>query len=136
MRTSVSALDGGHTLSGMGRKRGTGLTDAQAEHLAKELKPFCDQRFDGNGTAMAKAWGIAQSQMSQILSGRGRGAGVAVLCRLRQATGKSIDELLGLPPLGPSLDDRIRAAVSHAIDELETTQKRVAKKRDLREDKT
>lgn len=104
-----------NTVETMGRKSGTGLTEEQAKHLAEELRPFLE-RFDGNGTRMAKAWGVAQSQMSQILSGKGRGAGVAVLCRLRLATGRTLDELLGLKPLGPTLDDRIRSAVDDALD--------------------
>jgi hypothetical protein len=102
----------------MGRKPGTGLTDQQAKHLAAELRPFLD-RFDGNQTRMAKAWDISQSQLSQLLGGRHKGAGVMVLCKLRAATGKSIDDLLGLPALGATLDDRIRDAVTKALDELE-----------------
>ncbi len=99
----------------MGRKQGTGLSEEQAKHLAEELKPFLE-RFDDNATRMAKAWGVAQSQMSQILMGRGRGAGIAVLCRLRLATGRTLDDLLGLRPLGPTIDARIRSAVDEALD--------------------
>ena len=43
-------------------------------------------------------------------------AGIAVLCRIRTATGRTIDELLGLRPLGPSIDDRIRTAVNDALE--------------------
>jgi hypothetical protein len=96
------------------RKRDTGLTQEQAEHLATELKPFLD-RFGGNQTRMAKAWGVSQPQLNQILNASGRGAGVAVLCRLRQATGRSIDDLLGLDPIGPSVDDRIRVVVENVV---------------------
>lgn len=115
MKNSAIALGSRNRLAVMGRKQGTGLTEEQAKHLAEELRPYLE-RFDDNATRMAKAWGVAQSQMSQILSGRGRGAGVAVLIRLRQATGRSLDELLGLKPLGPSIDDRIRSAVDDALD--------------------
>lgn len=99
----------------IGRRSGTGLSEQQAKHLAEVLRPFHAQ-FEGNATRMAKAWGISQPQLSQILMGRGRGAGVSVLCRLRTATGRSIDDLLGLPSLGPTLDDRIRVAVDDAVE--------------------
>lgn len=101
----------------MARQRGTGLTDDQAKRLADLLRPYRDERFGGNATDMARAWGVSQSQLSQILSGRGRGAGVAVLIRLRAATGRTLDDLLGLPELGPTQEDRIRAAVERALDE-------------------
>lgn len=114
---SVSALDDANTLPVMGRKAGTGLTAEQAAHLAMRLKPF-HERFDENGAAMARSWGVSQSQLAQILNGRGRGAGVAVLCRLRLHTGISIDDLLGLPRLGPSLEDKIRATVTEELDAL------------------
>ena len=104
------------TLGSMGRNRGTGLTEKQAQHLAEELRAYLS-RYDNNQTAMAKAWGISQPQLSQIIAGSGRGAGVAVLCRLRMHTGKSIDDLLGLPPLGATLEDQIRAAVDKAFAE-------------------
>jgi hypothetical protein len=98
----------------MSRPRETGLTVTQAKHLAEELRQFLPRYR--NATEMARSWGISQSQMSQLLSGTNRGAGVAVLCRLRTHSGLTLDELLGLPPLGPSVDDRIRRAVHEALD--------------------
>lgn len=116
----------------MSRKRGTGLTADQAKHLASEIKPHLE-RFDGNGTALAKAWGVSQSQLSQIINATGRGAGVSVLCRIRLATGRTIDDLLGLPALGPTIDDRIRRAVDKALDDLEKKKTQVrAKTKDAR----
>lgn len=106
----------------MSRKRGSGLTPEQAKHLASEIKPHLD-RFQGNGTALAKAWGVSQSQLSQIINATGRGAGVAVLTRIRLATGRTLDDLLGLPPLGPNIDDRIRKAVEKALDDIEKKRK-------------
>jgi hypothetical protein len=75
------------------------LTHQQAQHLASVVRPFVEQ-YVGSATAMARAWQLSQSQLSQILSARGRGAGLAVLCRIRLHTGMSLDELLGLPPVG------------------------------------
>ncbi len=105
----------------MAREKGTGLTDDQADHLAKVLAAFLPQ-FGNKQTVMARAWGISQPQLSQILMGAaGKGAGVAVLCRLRTHTQMSIDDLLGLPPLArdrAAFDDRIRASVEKALDDL------------------
>lgn len=94
-----------------GRKRAqAGLTVAQAKALSKILKEHLPL-FDDNHTIMARAWRISQPQLSQLISMKGRGAGVAVLCRIRAATRLSIDELLGLDkasPLNPTLQDRVR----------------------------
>lgn len=79
-----------------------GLDPKEARHLADVLRPIVDERFDGNATKAAKAIGIAQSHMSQILAARGRGAGIHVLKRIRAFTGLTIDDLLGLPPLRPT----------------------------------
>jgi hypothetical protein len=102
----------------MARKSGTGLTQHQADRLAAQLAPF-RERYSSD-TAMAKAWTIAQSQMSGLLKASYRGAGISVLCRIRTHTGISIDDLLGLPPLGRTLDrqieDKIRAALIQFAD--------------------
>ncbi len=104
----------------MARKRGTGLTEEQAAHLAGVLRPYLD-RYEGNGTRLARAMDVSQSQLSQLLSGRGRGAGVAVLCRIRQFTGISIDDILGLPALTAreDLHSQIRHAVKAELAELQ-----------------
>jgi hypothetical protein len=80
----------------MPRNEGTGITGAQARRLAKLLVPF-RARFDSD-REMAKAWGIAQNQVSGLLRARRR-CGLAVLCRIRKHTGLTIDDLLGLAPL-------------------------------------
>ncbi len=108
------------TICFVGRKRGTGLTDEQAKALAKRLEPYFEN-YDRNQTSMAKAWGVSQSQLSQILSGKGRGAGVAVLVRIRQHTGLTLDELLGLAETSPVVDagvERVVSAVEKAISEI------------------
>ena len=82
--------------------RKAGLTDDQAESLKDWLKPVCDERFGGNQTALARALGIPQSQVNHILRGKkgNRGAGVSTLVRIRSYLGVSLDDLLGLRPLG------------------------------------
>jgi transcriptional regulator with XRE-family HTH domain len=78
----------------MGRSKA--LERRYAEHLASVLKPIVERDFE-NQTQAARAMGIAQSHLSQILMGEG--AGIAVLIRVRAFTGMSLDQLLGLPPL-------------------------------------
>lgn len=84
-----------------------GLTDDEKEHLARLLKRVRDTRFDGNATHMARALGIGQSQVSQILKGKrtDRSAGIPVLKRIRAFTGCTLDELIGLPPLKPLIEE-------------------------------
>lgn len=78
-----------------------GLTAEEKEHLAGVLRRLRDTRYDGNATEMAKALGIGQSQVSQILKGSrtDRSAGIPVLKRIRAFTGLTIDQLIGLPAL-------------------------------------
>jgi hypothetical protein len=96
----------------------SGLTDDQAKHLAGVLARFL-KRYDGNQTTMARAWGISQPQLSQLLGARKKGAGVSVLCRIRKHAQMSLDDLLGLPALEKTTEEaRIRAIVVQALDEL------------------
>lgn len=102
----------------MGGKRDAGLTPAQAKALARAIKPYVD-RFE-SGVAAAKAAGISQSQLSQIMAASGRGAGVSVLCRLRVVTGLTLDQLLGLDPLAEAMPlDDVRAVLRVALEEME-----------------
>jgi transcriptional regulator with XRE-family HTH domain len=86
----------GTTLGFMGTK---GLPLPQARHLANLLRPVVEKRFGGNETHAAKAMGVHQSQFNQILKAEGRGAGIAILMRIRKYMRMSIDELLGLEPV-------------------------------------
>jgi hypothetical protein len=129
---SVSALDALDIMENMkrmasriakpegtrGRPRGSGLSEEQAEHLAATLKTFLPQ-FEDNVTRMATAWRVSQPQLSQVLNPRYRGAGIAMLVKLRAATNISIDDLIGLPPLGRNLkaDERYRSSLQEALDE-------------------
>jgi hypothetical protein len=99
-----------------GRKVGSGLTPDQAKHLAEVLRSHLP-RFENNISTMARAWRVSQPQLSQLLMASG-GAGVAVLCRIRAAIGMTIDDLLGLPPIGNSLSQMIRSEVREALVEM------------------
>jgi len=57
--------------------------------------------FRGSQSAAARRIGLSQSHMSALVSGTERGVGVAALLRLREYTGLTLDELLGLGPPPP-----------------------------------
>lgn len=81
------------------------------QHLARLVRELVDTEFDKNGTKAAKAIGISQGHVSQLARGihGTRGPGLPALIALRAYMGKSIDELLGLPPLPQdALTQRIR----------------------------
>ena len=73
-----------------------------SEHFARELAKLVKDRFDDNQTKAAKYLGISQPHLSHLIAAEGRGPGLSVLLRVREATDRSIDELLGLPP--PAID--------------------------------
>ena len=105
-----------NTLPGMGRAKA--IPRENAINLARVLRPYVEA-FPSQ-TAAAKAWGIAQSHLSQLLLAEGKGAGIAVLIRIRAALNLSLDELLGLPPLRQvgGLRDEIRAALRAELAEI------------------
>lgn len=73
------------------------------DHVAGILRPIINERFDGNTTAFAKALGVSQPQVSQIVKvgGGDRGIGIVVLIAIREYLGDiTLDELLGLEPPG------------------------------------
>lgn len=86
------------------------------EHVARELAALVRDRFDNNQTRTAKALGISQPHLSHLIAAEGRGPGLSVLIRLREYTGRSIDALLGLPPLpSDELTERLRAALDTEV---------------------
>lgn len=103
--------------------RAKAIPRENALHLARVLRPIVEERFSNNQTKAAKAWGIAQSHLSQILLAEGRGAGIAVLIRIRNALDMSLDDMLGLPPVksapAPSHLDEIRAALRAELAEMQ-----------------
>lgn len=103
----------------MGRAKA--IPRENAVHLAKVLRPYAEAY--PSQTAAAKAWGIAQSHLSQILLAEGKGAGIAVLIRIRKALGITLDEMLGLPPIrvekAPTSHlDEIRAALRAELEDM------------------
>lgn len=86
------------------------------EHVARELDGVVNNQFEGNQTRAAKGLGISQAHLSHLIAAEGRGPGLSVLLRMRDYTGKSIDALLGLPPVpGEELTERLRAALETEV---------------------
>lgn len=69
--------------------------DAARERAKAALRRIVNEDFGGNGTKAAEALGFSQPHLSNMLSNASRGPGVEVLLKLREYTGRSIDELLG-----------------------------------------
>lgn len=78
---------------------------------------------------MAREWGVDISTISKVMNRKG-GIGVWLLMRLRERTGTSIDEILGLPSLkkpaprssarAARLQEIVARAVAEAVAEPET----------------
>jgi plasmid maintenance system antidote protein VapI len=61
------------------------------------VRDIVDRQFDGNQHAAARAIRITQAQVSNLYNNKaGLGVGLRTLLALRDFTGKSLDELLGL----------------------------------------
>lgn len=88
-------MGGPHSVRGMTSKS---LRPEQNERLRGIVRELIDRDFDGNGTAAAKAFGVAQGMISEFLSG-GRGAGPKLIQGIADYTGRSIDDLYGRPVL-------------------------------------
>jgi transcriptional regulator with XRE-family HTH domain len=93
------------------------IDDAYIAHVARELAKLVDERFDGNQTRAAKALGMSQPHLSHLIAGTsGRGPGLSVLILLRHYTNRSIDSLLGLPPLpSDEITERLRMTIETEI---------------------
>ncbi len=69
--------------------------DAARERAKAALRRVVEEDFGGNGTKAAEALGFSQPHLSNMLSQANRGPGIEVLLKLREYTGRSVDELLG-----------------------------------------
>jgi plasmid maintenance system antidote protein VapI len=98
------------------------------ENLGRIVGEIVDRDFGGIQRRAEVGLGISQSHISSLIRAEDRGVGLEVIIRLRNYTKRSIDELLGLPPLrneskpSPSsedLDRRIRSALEEALEKRE-----------------
>lgn len=83
---------------------------AAFEHFGRVLRAWVDDVHGGNQTAAAKQLGVTQGHISAMILGN-RGPGLNTLIMLREKTGRSIVEMLGLgPPPAEELSERLRAS--------------------------
>lgn len=65
-------------------------------HVRERLRDFVENRYGGNVSRAAKAYGISQAHLNDVLNEK-RGLGVPVLLQIATVEKCSLDELLGLP---------------------------------------
>src|SRR4051812_13812967 len=82
-----------------------------AEHFSGEVARLVRERYDGNQSLAARSLGMTQSHISSIITGT-RGPGLNALLMMRNITGRSIDELLGLPRSNIDLAGAATASVN------------------------
>ena len=71
------------------------LDSEMAERVARSVERMVDDRFLGNRSAAAEALGISQPHLSNIIN-RKTSVGIVFLLKLRQVSGRSLDDLLEL----------------------------------------
>jgi hypothetical protein len=86
------------------------VPQAVLDHFARELGAWVEKVCEGNQTRAAKMLGVSQGHISAMMLGT-RGPGLNALLALREQTGKTADELLGLGPApADALTERLRAS--------------------------
>jgi len=100
----------------MARKDAMSVPEPVAAAFRAQLQAYLDRECDGKQLVGAKRLGIRQSHISQMLSGK-KVIGLAMLLHLRERTGRSIDEWLGLAPSQTSVPyDAVRAIVRAELE--------------------
>mgnify|MGYP006921377210 CR=1 FL=1 len=97
----------------VGRPTGSGMPEEQRAALSRVLRAIKLRDFaDVSVTKMAEAWRLDQSYFNQVYNGLG--AGMSFLMRLREASGLSLDTLLGLElkPVHLVEDEKVRQEVA------------------------
>lgn len=87
-------IDCSDTLASMGRKTKS-LTVEQNEHAREALRSVVDGDFGGNQSKAARAIGVGQSLISEVLAGKG--VGPKLIQAIADYTGRSTDDLYGRP---------------------------------------
>jgi predicted transcriptional regulator len=86
------------------------VPQAVLDSFARALALWVRESCDGNQTRAAKLLGVSQGHISAMILGT-RGPGLNAILALRDRTGISTDELLGLgPPATEALTERLRAS--------------------------
>lgn len=68
-------------------------TENSMKVLRERLGLIREQRFDGNLSAMARAFGVTPAYLSDVLAQK-RGVGMKIIQALAKHTGESVDDLL------------------------------------------
>ncbi len=88
------------------------LDDERNEAVRAVVSAHVKERFDGNQTDAARAYGVKQPTLNDFLNRRS-GAGVALLVGFARAAGVSLDSMLGLAPAsGDAMPNRTRVMLS------------------------
>lgn len=122
------AINSTITLGCMARAQTKRVPQAVVDHFCRELTQWVNEAHGGNQSSAAKSLGVTQSAISGVMTGA-RGPGLQLLLRLREKTGKSCDELLGV---GPSPDTTLVEQL-RASYELEVARFRAAARGTLEE---
>lgn len=111
------AIDDALTLARVGKTKK--IERKYVEHFARELARIVRDEYDNNQTRAAKALGLSQAHISSLSNASSRGPGLSALLVMRDKTGQSIDELLGLPPPPQgALEMRMRASLDFEVARL------------------
>jgi predicted transcriptional regulator len=103
------AIDGMVTLGCVAKTKRVPKT--VLDHFARELTQWVAESCDGNQSRAARVLGVSQGHVSAMMSGD-RGPGLNAILALREQTGKSLDELLGVgPPPAEQLTERYKASL-------------------------
>jgi transcriptional regulator with XRE-family HTH domain len=81
------------TMHYMAAPKGKAAGSEEAGRVRAIVRELCESRYDGNRTRAAEALHVSQPTLSELLNGKA-GPGFQLLERLRELTGKCIDEML------------------------------------------
>jgi hypothetical protein len=112
----ASANGSSVTIEAVSRKK---LDPKTADRIRDAIREVVRERFNGNQRAAADALDISPPHLSDILN-KNRDAGTNTLISLRNMTGRSLDEILGLPPLRPGETEQRLSQVEKALAKLAT----------------
>lgn len=109
-KSNTKVIEPRFTLQRMAKTRTKSVPEPVASAFREQLRLYVEREHDGNQSSAARALGFTQSHVSSLMSGS-RKIGLPILLHLRERTGRSIDEWLGL---APSMD-AVRAVIREEL---------------------
>jgi len=93
------------------------LSSEQVEQVRRLTGRLLADEFEGNQSLMARALGISPSTINHLMNRKDeRGPGLLFVLALRDHTGMTLDEILGLaPPRRRVADGELQARVEVAV---------------------